>query len=146
MVAVSLVVSGVLTGYLVRNLEFQNARDQLDRQAIIFRQQVWNRECASNLAVANGRCAGLPGGLAPRDEFLDRLNTTVSPSLNGDRLLLVTGSGGVVYDSEGTASAMAAPNTSSARVINRGSPFAGITSACSSESQLAKCDARKPLP
>jgi len=118
-VAVSLVVSGVLTGYLVRNLEFQNARDQLDRQAIIFRQQVWNRECASNLAVANGRCAGLPGGLAPRDEFLDRLNTTVSPSLNGDRLLLVTGSGGVVYDSEGTASAMAAPNTSSARVINR---------------------------
>ena len=118
MVAVSLLVSGFLTGYLVRNLELQNARDQLDRQSIIFRQQVWNRECASNLAVANGRCAG-PGGLTPRDEYIDRLNTSVTPGLNGDRLLLVTGAGGVVYDSEGTATTIAAPGNATPRIINR---------------------------
>jgi len=118
-VAVSLVISGFLTGYLVRNLEFQNAKDQLDRQSIIFRQQVWNRECASNLAVANGRCAAAPTGLTPRDEYIDRLKTTVVPSLNGDRLLLVTRSGGVVFDSEDTATAVPSPTTSNARVISR---------------------------
>ncbi len=118
-VAVSLLVSGFLTGYLVRQLEQQNARDQLDRQTIIYRQQVWNRECASNLAVANGRCAGGPGGLAPRDEYLDRLNMTVLPSLNGDRLLLVTGAGGVVFDSEGSAVTITAPGNSTPRLISR---------------------------
>jgi signal transduction histidine kinase len=119
-VAVSLVISGFLTGYLVRNLEFQNARDQLDRQSIIFRQQVWNRECSSNvyLAVGNGRCAGAPAGPTPRDEYIDRLATTVVPSLNGDRLLLVTRSGGVVFDSENTATVVSLENPT-ARVISR---------------------------
>jgi signal transduction histidine kinase len=118
-VAVSLVISGFLTGYLVRNLEFQNAQDQLDRQSIIFRQQVWNRECYSNLAVANGRCAGAPPGLTPRLEYIDRLQTTVVPSLNGDRLLLVTRSGGVVFDSENTATVVSLPGGVAPRSISR---------------------------
>jgi signal transduction histidine kinase len=118
-VAVSLVISGFLTGYLVRDLEFHNAQDALDKQAIIFRQQVWNRECASNLAAANGRCASPPPGFTPRDEYVDRLKTTVVPSLNGDRLLLVTLSGGVVFDSEDTATTVPPPTAATPRTISR---------------------------
>ena len=125
MVAVSLAFSGFLTGFLVRDLEFKNAQGQLDGNAVIFRQQVWNRECASNQAV-NNRCAGVPGGLTPRDEYIDRLNSTVVPSLNGDRLLLVTAAGGVVYDSESKATEVRPPSTATVRQLSRENRVAEI--------------------
>ncbi len=123
-VAVSLVLSGFLTGFLVRDLEFKNAQSALDSNAVIFRQQVWNRECASNLAAGAGRCAG-PVALATRDEYIDRLNTTVAPSLNGDRMLLVTTSGGVVYDSESKATEVSFGRTT-ARTLSRENRVAEI--------------------
>jgi signal transduction histidine kinase len=81
---VSLALSGVLTGILVQNIEFNSAKDQLAKNALLLRPLVQNAaRTPTNCPVrlTNGVCPPITEG-----EFL----TTVSElNLNGDRLVLL---------------------------------------------------------
>ncbi|MHB8612776.1 MAG: sensor histidine kinase [Candidatus Dormibacteraceae bacterium] len=96
----SLLLGGLLTWVLVRDLELQGAQDQLDRAVSQAAVQVKHRECFT-------RPAGVYPGpstcrLALPVEFEDQLNSVVVPTLSGNRLLLLDAQGRVVYDSGGT--------------------------------------------
>jgi len=117
-VAVSLLLSGLLTWVLVRDLELRGVQDQLDRAVIPAALQVKHLECFTLPAgVAAGAAAcrlDLPV------DFEDRLNSGVVPTLGGNRLLLVNSQGEIVYDSGGTdmfvTSMTIKPSTSVANV------------------------------
>jgi signal transduction histidine kinase len=95
-VAVSLLMSGVLTWFLVRNLEFANAQEELDRSAVVYRAQVMNRQCLERTVTAV-----CPGGLlATSDEYESRLRSELASQLGDDRLLLLSPAREVVYDSQ----------------------------------------------
>jgi signal transduction histidine kinase len=96
-VAVSLLLGGLLTWVLVRDLELQAVQDQLDRGVVTATTQVHNLECFTRPAGV------LPGGAACRldlpVDFEDRMDSVIVPSLSGNRLLLLDSQGRVVYDS-----------------------------------------------
>jgi signal transduction histidine kinase len=92
-VAVSLLISGALSWLLVRQLEINNARDQLALQVISEHALVQRQECA-NIGTT---C--LPRTLAGGAEYEARLRTDAE-ALPGDRLLLISRGGSVVFDSQ----------------------------------------------
>ena len=117
--AVSLLLGGLLTWVLVRDLELQAVQDQLDRGVVTATTQVHNLECFTRPAGV------LPGGAACRldlpVDFEDRMNSVIVPSLSGNRLLLLDSQGRVVYDSGGTDMFVTViPITPSKRVANVG--------------------------
>jgi signal transduction histidine kinase len=99
-VAVSLLLGGLLTWVLVRDLELQGVQDQLDRAVVPAALLVKHLECFTLPAGANAGAAGCRLDL-PVD-FEDRLNSVVVPTLSGNRLLLLDSQGRIVYDSGGT--------------------------------------------
>jgi signal transduction histidine kinase len=99
-VAVSLLLGGLLTWVLVRDLELQAVQDQLDRGVVTAAVQVHNLECFTRPANVNPGPAGCRLDL-PVD-FEDRMNSFVVPTLGGNRLLLLDSQGRIVYDSGGT--------------------------------------------
>ena len=118
-VAVSLLLGGLLTWVLVRDLELQAVQDQLDRRVATATTQVHNLECFTRPARV------LPGGAGCRldlpVDFEDRMNSVIVPSLSGNRLLLLDAQGRVVYDSGGTDMFVTViPITPSKRVANVG--------------------------
>jgi signal transduction histidine kinase len=118
-VAVSLLLGGLLTWVLVRDLELQAVQDQLDRGVVPVAIQVKNLECFTRPATV------LPGPAGCRldlpVDFEDRLNSVVVPTLSGNRLLLLDSQGRVVYDSGGTDMFVTVvPITPSKRVANVG--------------------------
>ena len=98
-VAVSLLLSGILTWLLVRNLEFQNAQDELDRVALVERALVIHQEClvrpAGSAAAGAATCR-----LDDPSDFEDRL-TSLAPTLGVDRLVLLDRQRQIVFDSGG---------------------------------------------
>jgi signal transduction histidine kinase len=91
-VAISLLLAGLLTWVLVRDLELQSAQDQLDRQAISVAMVVRQQQCA------------VQGNVPPckpdtSADFVDRLDSVIVPQLGGERLLLLDSQKRVVYDS-----------------------------------------------
>jgi signal transduction histidine kinase len=118
-VAVSLLLGGLLTWVLVRDLELQAVQDQLDRGVVTATAQVHNLECFTRPAGV------LPGGAGCRldqpVDFEDRMNSVIVPALSGNRLLLLDAQGRVVYDSGGTDMFVTViPITPSKRVANIG--------------------------
>jgi signal transduction histidine kinase len=118
-VAVSLLLGGLLTWVLVRDLELQAVQDQLDRGVVTATAQVHNLECFTRPAGVN------PGPAACRldlpVDFEDRMNSVIVPALSGNRLLLLDAQGRVVYDSGGTDMFVTViPITPSRRVANIG--------------------------
>jgi signal transduction histidine kinase len=99
-VAVSLLLGGLLTWVLVRDLELQAVQDQLDRGVVTATVQVKNLECFIRPANVNPGVATCRLDL-PVD-FEDRMNSVVVPTLGGNRLLLLDSQRRVVYDSGGT--------------------------------------------
>ncbi len=89
--AVSLLLAGLLTWVLVRDLEFQSAQDQLDRQVIAAATAVRLQECL----IPSGAAQCRP---APQTDFMQRLSLTAD-KLGSGRLLLLDGGRYVVYDS-----------------------------------------------
>jgi signal transduction histidine kinase len=96
-VAVSLLVSGVLTWFLVRNLEFQSAQGQLDFAIQVDKVLVRHQECLNRPAVVTNEG---PTGCRLDDpaDFEDRL-ATLAATLSEDRLLLLDRQRRVVWDS-----------------------------------------------
>lgn len=111
--AVSLLLAALLTWVLIRDLEFQSAQDQLDRQVVGAAAAVKMQECFSRAPASAGCRQDSPA------DFVDRLNTFVAPRLAGDRLLLLDSERRVVYDSGGSdTSGMQIPVTQSRRTAN----------------------------
>jgi len=98
-VGVSLLTSGILSLFLVRSLEFDNAQVELDRKAIAARTEVVHAECATLPAQVAAACPG--GRIATGTVFEQRLNSLV-PGV-ADRLLLLTAQGVVIYDTQNEA-------------------------------------------
>jgi signal transduction histidine kinase len=116
---VSLVLGGLLTWVLVRDLELQGVQDQLDRGVITATAQVRHEECFTRPAAV------LPGAVTCRldlpVDFEDRLTSLVVPTLNGNRILLLDAQRRVMYDSGGTDMFITTiAITPSARVANVG--------------------------
>ncbi|MDQ6918657.1 MAG: HAMP domain-containing histidine kinase [Candidatus Dormibacteraeota bacterium] len=95
-VGVSLLTSGILSLFLVRSLEFDNAQIDLDRKAIAAQREVVHAECATPPAVQTAACPG--GRIATGTVFEQRVNGLV-PSV-ADRLLLLTPQNAVIYDTQ----------------------------------------------
>ena len=96
-VAVSLILSGALSWFLVRNLEFQSAQDQLDRVVLVERALVVHQEC-STVPVGTSVPGSTNCKLASAAVFADRL-TALAPSLGVDRLVLLDRQRRIVFDS-----------------------------------------------
>ena len=115
----SLLLGGLLTWVLVRDLELQGVQDQLDRGVVTATAQVRHEECFTRPAAV------LPGAVTCRldlpVDFEDRLSSLVVPTLNGNRILLLDAQRRVVYDSGGTDMFITTiAITPSARVANVG--------------------------
>ncbi|HET9410549.1 MAG TPA: HAMP domain-containing sensor histidine kinase [Candidatus Dormibacteraeota bacterium] len=95
--AVSLLLSGALTWVLVRDVELQGAQDELDRTVIVDAALVRHLECQIPIGVATN--AG-PAGcrLADASFFAERIASVAG----ADRLILLSRSRQVVYDSGGS--------------------------------------------
>lgn len=84
-VAVSLTLSGSLTGVLVYRLELQNAQDQLVKSALLLRPQVQSLDCLQR--GLHGTCALF---VASEQEFIDNVEARLGElNLSGDRLVLL---------------------------------------------------------
>jgi signal transduction histidine kinase len=99
---VSLTLSGVLTGVLVTQLQFNDTLDQMGKQALLLRQQVQSADCQKrNVKLA---CIST---LPQMVDYLE-LNPTAITVPPGDRLLLLSKATRfakgqlVIYDSQGT--------------------------------------------
>ena len=101
-VAVSLALGGALTWVLVRDLEIQGVQQQLDRSVITAATLVRHQECLLRSRT--------PPACQPDDaaDFEVRLSS-ITPSLNADRLLLLDRDQTVVYDSGGTDTGLTVP-------------------------------------
>ena len=127
-VAVSLLLGGALTWFLVRDLVIRNVQEQVDRGVAAAGVQVKHQECLTRPAgVPNAGAANCKLD-APVD-FEDRLNTLVVPTLSGNRLLLLDAQRKVVYDSGGTemfvTTVTLTPSTRAAGVEETRTPFGG---------------------
>ena len=115
--ATSLLLSGALTWFLVRNVELQGAQDEVDRSVQLTAQLVRHQEClvrtgaATNAGVA--ACRQTDG-----QDFTARLDGSVVPTLGGARLLLLGRQREVLYDSQDPADAGVITITASKRVAN----------------------------
>jgi signal transduction histidine kinase len=121
-VLASLILSGVLTGFLLVRLEIQSAREQLARSALAYRQPVQRAECAT--LAPNGNC--LNGQRVKFAQFDQNLTEMLGElNLKGDRLILLSKLSRlnprprVVFDSDGTLTlgqpiAMAVPAATAA--------------------------------
>ena len=98
-VGVSLLTSGILSLFLVRSLEFDNAQIELDRKAIAARGEVVHAECATLPALVASPCPG--GRIATGSVFEQRVNGLV-PGV-ADRLLLLTPQNIVIFDTQSSA-------------------------------------------
>lgn len=88
-VAVSLVVSGTLTGVLVRNLEFVHAKDQLARSALAYRTPIQRDELECVNWARSGAC--LQSRRLSIEQFRSNLQADLNNlNLNGDRLILLS--------------------------------------------------------
>lgn len=98
--AASLVVSGALTWLLVRDLEVQNAQDELARSVPALHLRLSRLECMSRLTRPDLSCQniGTLRGPATAEQFVDDMRT-LSTDLAGDRLLLLDRGRNVVFDS-----------------------------------------------
>ena len=107
-VAVSLTLSGALTGFLVLQLQYSDTLDQMAKNALLLRPQVQTWECQRRVGAAN-RCATTQAELIAQVESnLDNPNN----NLAGQRLILLdrapvvarlkTRSEQVIFDSAGT--------------------------------------------
>ncbi|HEX7262836.1 MAG TPA: HAMP domain-containing sensor histidine kinase [Candidatus Dormibacteraeota bacterium] len=98
-VAVSLLLSGVLTWVLVRNLELQAAQDQVDRSAQLAAARVRHEECAIRPLVRTnaGACTAAIG----QDDAIDFSNrmSNLASTLGTQRLILLNQQRVVVFDS-----------------------------------------------
>jgi two-component system OmpR family sensor kinase len=99
---VSLTLSGVLTGILVMQLQFNDTLDQMGKQALLLKPQVQQAGCQKrNL---KGGCASTVPQMV---DYLE-LNPTAIIIPPGDRLILLsrasrlTAGGLLIYDSQGT--------------------------------------------
>ncbi|HEX2680747.1 MAG TPA: hypothetical protein VHQ03_05590, partial [Candidatus Dormibacteraeota bacterium] len=107
----SLILAGLLTFVLVRDVEFQSVQDQLDRQVMPAASVVKIHECRIPQS-ATASCQ-----LATPEEFTQRLSVTAARL--GGRLLLLDGTRYVVYDSGATDTlGRQIPVTQSARFSN----------------------------
>jgi signal transduction histidine kinase len=104
-VAVSLTLSGALTGILVMQLQFNDALDQMGKQALLLRGQIGTADCTRRIPpVPAGKCVSTVQDLVDHLE-LDPAAVTVPP---GDRLLLLSRptrlepAPRLLYDSAGT--------------------------------------------
>ena len=116
-VAVSLLLSGALTWVLVRDVELQGAQDQLDRAILVEAALVRHYECA-NVPVLATNAGAAACRTADRGEFEDRLLGFVVPTLGGDRLLLLSRTRTVVFDSAGEQVGATVSVVASRRVAN----------------------------
>ena len=91
-IATSLLLAGLLTWVFVRDLEYQNAQDQLDRQVIPVALQVKEEECVLRFNATTA-CK-----LDSSSDFVTRLDA-LATRLGPDRLLLLDSERRVVYDS-----------------------------------------------
>ena len=116
-VATSLLLSGALTWFLVRNVELQAAQDSVDRSVQVSAMLVRHQECLLRTGVATN--AG-PAACRLTDgaDFSDRLNSSVVPTLGGARLLLLGRQRQVLYDSQDPANTGVIDITASKRVAN----------------------------
>lgn len=101
--AVSLVVSGVLTWVLVRDLEFSSAQDQLAHDVLQYRSRILLAQCQQRVATTTAcppvRVGGLAqSGLTPVEQYESDLQT-ISGDLAGDRLLLLDRQRAIIFDS-----------------------------------------------
>ena len=112
-VAVSLLLAGLLTWVFVRDLEFDSAQEQLDRQVMPAAAAVRTEECITHVNTPTCR-------LTTSADFVDRLNNLVAPKLGGYRLLLLDSERRIVYDSAGTTAdlGLQVPVVKSARTAN----------------------------
>ena len=94
-VAVSLLLSGTLTWFLVTNLELTNAQDQLNREVIARRSELKSLECQ----VPTDPSIACSGRLVSGTDFEQRLASLITPSLGADRLLMLDRQYRIVYDS-----------------------------------------------
>jgi signal transduction histidine kinase len=101
-VAVSLTLSGALTGFLVLQLQYNDATDQLAKNALLLQRQIAPLDCTRR--GPNGRCISTAGDLVAT---LDAKQDTLS--LGSDRLILLDRpprlpprTPQVLYDSRGT--------------------------------------------
>jgi signal transduction histidine kinase len=94
---VSLLLSGGLTWFLVRDLELQSAQEQLDRIIVTTRPLVLHQQCLQKVGVVTN--AG-PATCRLDDpiDYQERLNVLAS-QLGGNRLLLLNRQRRVVFDS-----------------------------------------------
>lgn len=95
-VGVSLLTSGILSLFLVRSLEFDNAQVDLDRKAIAAQREVVHAECATLPAVTTAVC---PGGRIATGAVYEQRLTGLVPTV-ADRLLLLTAQNVVIYDTQ----------------------------------------------
>ena len=95
-VGVSLLTSGILSLFLVRSLEFDNAQVDLDRRAIAAQREVVHSACATLPALVTSACPG--GRIATGTVYEQRLQGLV-PGV-ADRLLLLTAQNVVIYDTQ----------------------------------------------
>jgi signal transduction histidine kinase len=87
-VLVSLALSGVLTGLLLLRLEFENAKEQLARSAVAYKQPIQRAEC-STVLPANGVCP--VGKRVGALQFNENLRESLGGlNLRGDRLVLLS--------------------------------------------------------
>jgi len=107
---VSLLLSGALTWFLVRDVELRGAQDQLDRTIASEVTLVRQQEC-SNVGTA---CTSQ--NLADADVFRSRLESFVLPTLGGDRLILLRPNRRIVFDSAGTETGQFLTVTPSTRI------------------------------
>ena len=95
-VGFSLLTSGILSLFLVRSLEFDNAQVDLDRRAIAAQREVVHAECATPPAQIAASCPR--GQIASGTVFEQRVNGLV-PGV-ADRILLLTSHNVVIYDTQ----------------------------------------------
>jgi signal transduction histidine kinase len=116
---VSLLLGGALTWVLVRDLEIQGVQDQLDRAVIASTALVHHQECLFRpLAPAGAGAATCR--LDDAADFQVRLSS-ITPSINSDRLLLLDRQHTVLYDSgSADTSGLVIPIVASRRVANVG--------------------------
>jgi signal transduction histidine kinase len=98
-VGVSLLISGFLALVLVRSLEFDSAQLALDQQALTLQPQLLRATCAIPPATATAACPN--GRAADAVTYSDRVNALVPRG--GDRILLLSATNSVTFDSAGEA-------------------------------------------
>ncbi len=143
-VAVSLLLAGALTWVLIRDLEFQSAQDQLDRQVIATKVRVMHDECLiTPRTLTNVNCSG--GRYASMSEFTGRLDAYAA-QLGTGRLMLLDSSRSVVYDSGSPgATGMTISITESRRVASVGEARATLDGQAFLVAAAPLTPARDPL-